>query len=62
MNYQRKTKDEYILLANYGYGHGYEEETSEETYRAIKERLKEYRLNAPQYSYTYKKQRVKIIN
>ncbi len=58
--YIRKTKDTFILLANYGYGHGYEEETEENSYADIKQRLKEYRENAPQYSYTYKKKRVKI--
>ena len=57
MTYIRKTKDEYILLANYGCG--WEEETTEETLKDIKERLKEYRLNAPKFSYKWKKQRVK---
>lgn len=60
MSYTRKTKDEYVLLANYGYGHGYEEETIEDSYKEIRERLKEYRTNAPEYSYTYKKRRVKL--
>lgn len=60
MAYQRKTKDEYILMANYGYGHGFEEETTEETYKDIKQRLKEYRDNAPEYSYKWIKKRVKI--
>ena len=58
MNYQRKTKDEFVLLANYG--QGWEEETTEATRKEIFERLKEYRENAGQYSYTYKKRRVKI--
>jgi len=60
MRYERKTKDEFVLLANYGFGHGYEEEIIEESFKEIKERLKEYRTNAPQYAYTYKKRRVKI--
>ncbi len=62
MGYIRKTKDEYVLLANYGYGHGFEEEITESTYKEIKDRLKEYRTNAPEYSYKYKKIRVKITN
>jgi hypothetical protein len=41
MSYQRKTKDEFVLIANYGYGYGWEEETTEESYKAIRERLKE---------------------
>ena len=57
MSYERKTIDEYVLLANYG--QGWEEEITEETYIDIKKRLKEYHENAPQYSYTWKKRRVK---
>lgn len=60
MSYQRKTKDVYYLMANYGYGHGYEEETAEESYREIKQRLKEYKENAPQYSYKIVRKREKI--
>ena len=58
--YQRKTKDEFVLLANYGYSHGFEEETIEETRQDIILRLKEYRTNAPQYCYTWRKRRVKL--
>lgn len=58
MPYIRKTKDTYVLLANYG--QGWEEETSENSWREIKERLKEYRENAGQYSYSWKKVREKI--
>lgn len=60
MEYTRKTTDEYQLLANYG--QGWEVETTEETRAEIKERLKEYRANAPQYSYKTVKKRVKITN
>lgn len=60
MSYKRKTYDEWQLLANYGYGQGYEIDTTELTYVAIKQRLKEYRENAPQYSYKIKCKRVKI--
>jgi hypothetical protein len=58
MPYTRKTRDEYVLLADYGYG--YEEETAEETSKEIRQRLKEYRENAPQYLYKIKVKRVKI--
>lgn len=60
MKYQRKTQDEYQLLANYG--QGWEHETTEQTRAEIKERLKEYRANAPQYSYKIVTKRVKITN
>jgi hypothetical protein len=59
-NYKRKTKDEFVLLINYGWGDGWEQETVEESYKEIKERLKEYRLNCPQYVVRYKKRRVKL--
>lgn len=55
---QRKTKDEWVLMADYG--QGFEEEITESTKPEIFQRLKEYRTNAPQYHYTYKKRRVKI--
>lgn len=60
MVYIRKTKDNYILLSNYGYGHGWEEEITEPTYKEIKERLKEYRENCKNGIFKYKKVRVKI--
>jgi len=44
---------EYVLLADYGYGHGWEEELTEETRKEILERLREYRTNAPQYRYRW---------
>lgn len=43
MGYERKTKDVYILLSNYGYG--WEEEIEEDTYKEIRQRIKEYREN-----------------
>lgn len=60
MAYIRNTKDNYILLSNYGYGHGWEEEIIEPTYKEIKERLKEYRENCKYGIFKYKKVRVKI--
>jgi len=48
---QYTAKKEYILLADYG--QGWEEETAEETRRDIIARLREYRENAPQFSYRW---------
>lgn len=58
--YQRKTKDEYQLHINYGFGHGYEHEVSEDTWEEIKERRKEYRENCPQYPTKIILRRVKL--
>lgn len=58
MAYIRKTKDIFVLLANYG--QGFEEEIIEYSYKDIKVRLKEYRENCPQYSFKYKIKREKI--
>ena len=60
MAYTRKTTDEYQLLSNYG--HGWDLETTEETRKEIKQRLREYRENAPMYQYKIKTVRVKITN
>ena len=45
----------WVLQANYGYGHGYEDECVEETRAEALQRLKEYRENAPKYSYRIKR-------
>lgn len=60
MTYQRKTKDEWRLLCNYGYGDGWEEVVTEETYAEIKLRKREYEENMPQYPYKIVKRRVKL--
>ena len=57
--YKRKTKDIYILMANYGYGDGWEYVTEEETKIEAKKRLIEYRNNAPEYQYKIVCKRVK---
>lgn len=44
MAYQRKTRDRWDIMTNYGYG--WECETSEYTYKEAKEQLKCYRDNA----------------
>ena len=56
--YIRKTYDEYQIFSNCGYGWNYE--TSEETYKALKEQLKCYRDNCPNMAFKWKKVRVKI--
>lgn len=40
MAYIRKTKDEYQLQCNYGYGDGWEEVLTEDTFKEAKERKK----------------------
>ena len=57
--YVRKTKDEYVLMTNYGYGDGWEEVCTEETFAEVKQRKKEYIENMPQYPYKIVKRRVK---
>lgn len=47
MAYQRKTRDIYVIQGNYGYGHGWEDECSEDSRREARQRLKEYRENGP---------------
>ena len=43
MPYQRKTRDVWKLMVNYGYGHGWEHELTEFTIAEARQRLKEYR-------------------
>lgn len=57
MTYKRKTKDEWQLWSNYGYG--WEHEISEDTWKEMRERLKEYRQNT-NGNFRVKKVRVKI--
>ena len=40
----------FILQANYGYGHGWED-IGEGTFREMREERKVYRENAPEYAY-----------
>lgn len=60
MAYQRKTKDEYWLMANYGYGHGWEEVLAEDTKAEAFKRKREYERNQPEYRYKVVKKRIKI--
>jgi hypothetical protein len=45
----RKTRDVWRLYVNYGYGHGWEHELTEDSWREARERLREYRANCPEY-------------
>lgn len=60
MAYIRKTKDEYQLLANYGYGDGWEFVLAEETMTEVKRRKREYIENYPQCDYKIVMKRVPI--
>ena len=62
MAYIRKTKDEYQLLCNYGYGDGWEVVLAEDNIKEAKLRLKEYRENIPQYPYKVVKKRIPLEN
>lgn len=57
---RRKMKNEYQLLSNYGYGHGWEVELTEVSYKELRLRLKEYRENAPQGIYKTRVARVPV--
>jgi hypothetical protein len=58
MPYIRKTKD-YFTVQGFYFG-AWEEETSEETRKEALKRLKEYRLNLPQYPHRLIKLRERI--
>lgn len=55
----RKTRDEWHLEVDYGYGHGWEHEVTEETRAEGLERLREYRANC-QYAVRLVKRRVRL--
>lgn len=58
---ERKTVDEYTLQANYGYGDGWEDITSENNYKDIKAAKKEYEQNEGKGPYKIIKRRVKKV-
>lgn len=58
MPYQRKTRDERQLWINYG--QGFEHELSEDVWGEMRQRLREYRENCPQYPRRVKLARVKL--
>jgi len=57
--YQRKTRDVYQLLADYGTD-GWEYVLEEYTWAEAKKALVEYKTNAPGYQYKIKKVRERI--
>lgn len=58
MAYTRKTKDEYQIHGNYGYG--WEELTAEETYKEARAQLRCYNENEPGIPHKIVKRRVKL--
>lgn len=60
MAYIRKTKDEYQLFCDYGYGDGWEYVLAENTMQEARKRKKEYLENMPECSYKIVKKRVPI--
>jgi hypothetical protein len=58
MTYTRKTRDEWQMWSNYGYG--WEHEVSEDNWRDMKAQLKCYRENCPNASFRAKLARVRI--
>jgi len=58
MSYVRKTKDEYEIQGNYGYG--WDVLCTEETWREAKAQLRCYEENELQYLHRIVKRRVKL--
>ena len=58
--YTRKTRDVFIVQTNYGYGHGWEDTTYEETRKAARDQLRTYRDNQPEYAHRSIMRREKI--
>jgi len=57
--YIRTTRDEYQIQVNYGYGHSWEHETTEETFKDAKRMKQDYLDNTP-YPVRIVKVRVKL--
>lgn len=58
MAYQRKTRDVWRLYVNYG--QGWEHELDESTRAEMRQRVKEYQENCPQYPVKVEKGRERI--
>jgi hypothetical protein len=58
--YKRKTVDEFEIQGNAGDGCGYEMLTTETTRKEAKQRIREYRENAPGSNYRFVCKRVKL--
>lgn len=59
MAYIRKTRDEWEIQGNYGYGHGWECVNTEDTRQDAKRSVAEYRANE-RFPFRVVKKRVKI--
>jgi len=60
MAYKRKTQDEYQIHTDNGYG--FEEVTSEDTWKAARAQLKCYRENQSEYPHKIVKKRIPLGN
>jgi len=60
MSKPRKTRDEYALQGDYGYGHGWEDLTAADTREEIRQYRRDYRENEPGTPLRVVKRRVKI--
>jgi hypothetical protein len=61
MTRTRKTRDIFEVHGDYGYGHGFECVTAEESWTEAKIRLNEYRDNEPGVRFKLVKTREKIV-
>lgn len=52
-----KQKYYYAVEGDYGYGHGYEEVTAEDSFLEARDRLREYRENEPGVPFRMKKKK-----
>ena len=59
MAYQRKTRDVWHIEVNYGFGHGWEHEVTEMSWKEARDQLKCYRANTP-YPVRARKRRERI--
>lgn len=60
--YKRKTRDEWQVMGDYGYGHGFECVDTLNTRTEAKDSLKVYRENEMGVSFKIVKKRVRIDN
>jgi hypothetical protein len=60
MAYVRKTRDEFHIQQDFGYGHGWETVCIETTWTECRDRKREYRQNQPEYLVRSIKKRVKL--
>lgn len=58
--YKQKTRNEYEIQGDYGFGHGFECVCTEDNWDKARERVKEYRINEPGYTFKIVKKRVRI--